>query len=135
MLRQEDAMSIEEMHQQGMNHTMIAAKLGIHRQTVSRTLQHGERKPVYGPRPAHPSKLDPFRRYLQQRIQTYPELSSVRLWQEISERGYDGSLTLLKNYLATIRPKAIPIEIRFETEPGEQAQFDYGEERLCRPRS
>ena len=129
MLRKEDAMSIEEMHQQGMNHTMIAAKLGIHRQTVSRTLQHGERKPVYGPRPAHPSKLDPFRRYLQQRIQTYPELSSVRLWQEISERGYDGSLTLLKNYLATIRPKVIPIEIRFETEPGEQAQFDYGEER------
>ncbi|MCX5971251.1 MAG: IS21 family transposase [Coprothermobacterota bacterium] len=112
-----------------MNHTTIAAKLGIHRQTVSRTLQHKERKPVYGPRPIQPSKLDPFRHYLQERIQTYPELSSVRLWQEISERGYDGSLTLLKYYLATIRPKVIPIEARFETEPGEQAQFDYGEER------
>ena len=65
MLRKEDPslcsragyMSIEEMHQQRMNHTMIAAKLGIHRQTVSRTLQHGECKPVYGPRPAHPSAV------------------------------------------------------------------------------
>jgi len=38
MLRKEDTMSIEELHQQGMNHTTNAAKLGIHRQTVSRTL-------------------------------------------------------------------------------------------------
>ncbi|MEI9479881.1 MAG: helix-turn-helix domain-containing protein, partial [Deltaproteobacteria bacterium] len=43
MLRQEDTMSIEELHQQGMNHTTIAAKLGIHRQTVSRTLQRKDR--------------------------------------------------------------------------------------------
>ena len=129
MLRQEDAMSIEEMYQQGMNHTMIAAKLGIHRQTVSRTLQHGERKPVYGPRPTRPSMLDPYRHYLQQRIQTYPELSAVRLLDEIRQRGYRGSVTILRDYLTTLRPKAIPIEVRFETEPGEQAQFDYGEER------
>ena len=50
-------MSIEKFHQQGVNHTMIAAKLGISRKTVSRYLQGGEKKPVYGPRPARPSKL------------------------------------------------------------------------------
>jgi len=129
MLRQEDAMSIEELHQQGMNHTMIAAKLGVSRKTVSRYLQGREKKPVYGPRPVRPSMLDPYRQYLQERIQTYPELSAVRLLDEIRQRGYRGSVTILRDYLATLRPKAIPIEIRFETEPGEQAQFDYGEER------
>ena len=129
MLRQEDAMSIEELHQQGMNHTTIAAKLGVSRKTVSRYLQGREKKPVYGPRPVRPSMLDPYRQYLQERIQTYPELSAVRLLDEIRQRGYRGSVTILRDYLATLRPKAIPIEIRFETEPGEQAQFDYGEER------
>ncbi|MCX5971439.1 MAG: IS21 family transposase [Coprothermobacterota bacterium] len=122
-------MSIEEMHQQGMNHTMIAAKLGVSRKTVSRYLRGREKKPVYGPRPTRPSMLDPYRHYLQERIQTYPELSAVRLLDEIRQRGYRGSVTILKDYLITLRPKAIPIEIRFETEPGEQAQFDYGEER------
>ena len=121
MLRQEDAMSIEELHQQGMNHTMIAAKLGVSRKTVSRYLQGREKKPVYGPRPVRPSMLDPYRQYLQERIQTYPELSAVRLLDEIRQRGYQGSVTILRDYLATIRPKTIPIEVRFETEPGEQA--------------
>jgi transposase len=122
-------MSIELYQQQGMNQTAIARKLGVSRRTVSRYLRTIVKRPVYGPRPVHPFKLDPFRHYLRERIQVYPELSAVRLLREIHERGYGGSLTILKDYLATIRPKPIQLEQRFETEPGEQAQFDYGEER------
>ena len=66
--------------------------------------------------------LDPFHSYLQERIPDSPELSAIRLLDEMRQRGYRDSITILKDYLATIRPKAIPIEVHFETDLGEQAQ-------------
>ena len=58
------------------------------------------------------------------------------LLTELRERGYGGGYTMLKLFLALLRPKetAEPV-IRFETEPGEQMQVDWavirrGENRL-----
>jgi len=73
-----------------------------------------------------PSKLDPYKPYIRKRLEKYPRLSRVRIFEEIQKEGYDGKLTILGDYLRVIRP-VIPTlpEIRYETPPGEMAQCDW----------
>lgn len=55
----------------------------------------------------------------------------MRLLAECRATGYDGGVTQLREYVAGIRPRPEPEPIiRFETEPGVQAQFDFAEVRL-----
>ncbi len=55
------------------------------------------------------------------------------LFREISERGYTGKSSIVRDYVATLRPAAPedPV-VRFETAPGEQLQVDWGEFRQGR---
>src|SRR5439155_23258730 len=49
-----------------------------------------------------------------------------RLLREIKEFGYSGGYTAVKDFLRTVRPKALQaFERRFETPPGKQAQVDF----------
>jgi hypothetical protein len=48
------------------------------------------------------------------------------LLMELRERGYCGGYTMLKQFVASLRPKqAVEPVIRFETESGEQMQVDW----------
>jgi transposase len=55
----------------------------------------------------------------------------VRLFAECRAAGYAGGYSQLTAYVARVRPRpaAEPV-VRFETAPGEQAQFDFAEVRL-----
>ena len=51
----------------------------------------------------------------------------VVILERIQELGYDGKITILKEYVHPFRPaKQLPAVRRYETEPGEQAQMDWG---------
>lgn len=122
---------------QGLSQAAIARELGISRRTVIRLVQSGELDrdldlpPKYGPRPPGPSKLDPYKAIIQQRLADYPALSSVRLLEEIQADGYAGCYSLLRDYVRSIRPRPLPEPPnRFETPPGKQAQVDFAEFRL-----
>jgi transposase len=53
-------------------------------------------------------------------------LAATVLLRELRERGYAGGYSILKEYLARLRPAAIPEPVeRFETTPGEQMQVDW----------
>jgi transposase len=121
--------------EQGMSKRAIARKLKISRDTLYRWLREGalerdsdEQAGEYGPRPPVPTKLDPYKPLIQERLRAFPELSSVRLLEEIQAAGYPGSYTQLKEYVRTVRPRpaAEPV-IRFETPPAHQAQVDFAE--------
>jgi transposase len=47
------------------------------------------------------------------------------LLREIVERGYDGGLTQLKRWLATLKKVEDEPVVRFETPPGKQMQADF----------
>jgi len=73
------------------------------------------------------SILDPYKDYIKKRLEEFP-LSSVRILEEIQERGYPGSYTIVKEFVRTIkRSKQIPAEYRYETAPGIQSQVDWGD--------
>jgi hypothetical protein len=63
--------------------TAIAERVGCDRRTIRRWIATGavDRDPAtvaYGPRPAGPTKLDPYKPLIQERLATYPELTAVR---------------------------------------------------------
>jgi transposase len=101
----------------------VARRFGVHHGSVRRALRDGE--------PAHElpktSALDPFKPYIVGRLLDLPELTAVRLFEEVKERGYTRSLTLLRDYIAKVRQRrARKAYLRIEPEVGEQAQVDWG---------
>src|SRR5215212_8101641 len=120
-----ELMMILELHRQGLTVSAIARQLGLDRKTVAKYIARGLEPPAYGPRPPRSRATDPFVPYLRERLSAYPGLTAVRLWRELKERGFTGAYTAVKRAVALIRPTApLPIEVRFETPPGEQAQVD-----------
>jgi transposase len=125
VLRLEQQAAIHEMAATKVSISAIARQLGIDRKTVRSLLRDGppgERQP----RAEAPSLLDPFKPYLEARIAQHP-LSSVRLLEEIQRQGYEGGYDLVKRFVRPLRrQKEIAAVVRFETEPGQQGQVDFG---------
>jgi transposase len=126
MLSKEEFIIMQHYLEEGLSKTAIARKLGINRRTVHRYLKSSKTGPGYQPRPPKPSLLDPFKHYIQGRLEAYPELSVARLQEEIVKQGYQGKYTILREYVVSQRPEIpLPLEIRFEVNPGRQAQADF----------
>ena len=131
-------MEIRLLRRQGTSIRSIATELSISRWTVRKYLRSPGLEPCYGPRAARPSKLDPFKEYIRRRLQdAVPRrLPATVLLREIRERGYEGGVSILKDWLSSARPAPAAPEVkRFETEPAHQAQIDWttirrGKDRL-----
>ena len=117
---------INQLKNEGHSISEIARRLQMDRKTVRTYLAKGLEPPRYQPRPAVVSLLQPYKAYLDQQLSTCAGISATRLLREIKDMGYQGSYTLLTDYLRSIRP-ATParFERRFETAPGKQAQVDF----------
>jgi len=137
MVGVEAVLEVRVLHRHGRSIREIARETGVSRNTVRRYLRD-EEAARYKPRPPRPTKLDPFKRHLIERVgAAAPEaIPASVLLMELRERGYPGGYTMLKLFVASLRPKqAVEPVIRFETGPGEQMQVDWavirrGENRL-----
>ena len=121
--------------EQGLSKTAIAERVGISRRTVHYWIESGQLERDLDAASIHypprPTQLDPYHALLRQRLETYPELTAVRLFEEVRAAGFSGSLTQLKVFVRRVRPTPPPeAVIRFETPPGHQGQVDFAEVRL-----
>ena len=126
MLRGGDVKQIYEMRGAGHSTRAIARELGLARNTVLRYLKSPEAiRPK--PRSRRGSKLDPYTEHIDRRLGDGLE-NCVVLLRELRDLGYDGSNTILSEYVRPRRRRRRQPEatMRFETEPGEQAQVDWG---------
>lgn len=102
----------------------IAECLHISRNTVRKYLRHPG-LPEPKPRPPRPSKLAPYHEYIRRRMLQDGVTNSQVLLRELRAMGYTGGRTILKDFMKPLRPpRPAPATVRFETEPGEQAQVD-----------
>jgi transposase len=137
MLVAEEAVEIRVLKRQGKSIREIARTLGVSRNTVRHYLR-SEGLPRYE-RDARPGKLDLYKHYLEERVKAAaPDWTPATvLLRELKALGYQGGYSILKDYLAALRPVAEPEPlIRFETDPGRQMQADFatirrGHERLA----
>lgn len=127
MLTQELVVEIHVLHRQGVSIRGIAEKLNISRNTVRRYLRDVSETPRYGPRPLRPSKLDPYKPYLQERIEAAKPhwIPATVLFREIQSRGYPGKEGMVRIYVRQFKPKPDVKIVRFETAPGQQLQVDF----------
>jgi transposase len=126
VIRLGELVMILDLHRQGLSVSAIARQLERDRKTVRKYIERGLAAPAYSPREPRPAVVTPFAASLRDRIAAFPELTGSRLLREIRELGYAGGYTAVKDFLRTIRPRALQaFERRFETPPGKQAQVDF----------
>jgi transposase len=126
MLSKEVSAVLSHYLKEGMSKTAVARKLGINRRTVHRHISEGKTQPTYKARLPAPSLLDPYKDFIRGKLLAYPELSAKRILEEITNMGYKGKYTTVKDYVRSLRPEIpIPTEVRFEVNPGHQAQADF----------
>ena len=80
---------IEELKRQGLSVQAISNMTGFDRKTVRKYLIQPDGAPVYGPRDRQPSKLDPFKSYLGERLSAGVWNGQVLL-RELRKRSYAG---------------------------------------------
>lgn len=123
----EMVVEIRVLARQGKTIRQIVRETGLSRNTVRKYVRT-EALPVYGPRAPRPTKLDPYRVYLKERIRAAaPDwIPATVLIRELRAQGYAGGISQLKAFLRELKPKPVaePL-VRFETAPGMQMQVDF----------
>ena len=112
-------------HRDGLSAAQIARHLALDPRTVSYWLA----VPQFRARqsPARTSKLDPYKPTIKRLLEQHP-FSAVQLFGRLREQGYDGGITILRDYLRLVRPpKRAPAFLTLAFAPGECAQVDWGQ--------
>ena len=120
--------TIHDLKAQGKSVPEIAHELHLSPNTVRKYLEHPEAV-IPKPRPPRPSKLDPFKERIKKWVLEDHCTNCEVIVLRLKEMGYTGGISILKDYIKPLRPLITghaPVQ-RYETKPGEQVQFDWGE--------
>lgn len=120
-------------HREEWAKTRIAEKLGMSRNTVSRLLELSE--PPRYERAGQGSKLDPFKRSILEMLKEDARAPATVIIEHLRRDGYDGGITILKEYLHQVRPLFVEVEARQRTSylPGEIGHTDWWDTRVWVP--
>ena len=114
---------IREKAQKGKSAYAIGKELNISKNTAQKYI---ERPDAGRPKIDRYSKLDKYKPTLHD-LMSQGIFNCIVLLDRLREAGYDGGITILKEYIHPFRPaKALPAIRRFETPSGKQAQMDWG---------
>ena len=121
-------MDIVTLHRQGLSQRAIARKLGISRNTVKKYLDdpgHVFRQPAVRQRS---SLLDPYIGNIQAWLEEDSYYRATLIYDRLSAMGFAGSYEIVKRKVRELKDEFQKVAyLRFETEPGYQAQVDFGE--------
>jgi len=121
----------------GGDRAEAARRVGVGRTTMYRWIKAGLLdQPIetiqarYSARPPTPTKLEQYTALIEARLAEFPRVSGTRLLAECRAAGYTGGVTQLRAFVQRLRPAPEAPVVRFETEPGQQAQIDWAHCRL-----
>jgi transposase len=105
----------------------IARRLHCSRHTVAKALKLPQ--PPTRPAARRRSVLDPYLDRINELLAKYPDLSAVRIREEIARgpQGYTGSVSLLRRHLRQVRPARGRIYQEVHYQPAQAMQVDWGE--------
>ena len=112
---------------QGYSRQMVADTLNVSRRTV----YNYEHEAVFSSgksqgRPKGSSKLAPFLPFIDSALGEDFTLNAELLLEKLKVRGYEGKITILRDYISRKRKELYNCAVRrFETLPGQQAQVDW----------
>jgi hypothetical protein len=126
MLSPEQINEIHRLHLvEKWSQRRIARHLRIGRHTLAKYLDNPVPKPSHRDRA---SKLDTFKPALAELLEKDPQAPAPVLLQRLQTLGYDGGITILKDYLLAVRKNAVlrRAYVRMEPSPGERFDIDWG---------
>jgi len=115
----------DHLGRQQLTVTQTATALKLDPRTVAKW-RDAEFRPRAAPAVRRASKLDPFKGQIVRWLDTHP-YSAQQILQRLREMGFDGGRSIVKEYVARIRPTPKPAFLKLDFEPGECAQVDWGE--------
>jgi transposase len=126
MINRRTVFEIHQLQAKGFSCRSIARQLQVSRETVAKYL--ADPASVIRSRKKKPSKLDPYRELVETMIKECPDVKAPVILQRIRKKGFDGGITIVRDMLRKLRGKAKNRQpfIRFESQPGEQVQIDWG---------
>ncbi|HNO43654.1 MAG TPA: IS21 family transposase, partial [Ottowia sp.] len=113
----------ECLERQHLSVAQTARALGMDARTVARWAKMQRWRPRAGA--SRPSKLDPFKGQIVRWLDAWP-YSAQQVLQRLRELGFTGGATIVKVYVARIRPRQRPAYLKLDFAPGECAQVDWG---------
>ena len=93
---------VKELHAEGMSLRRIGEELGLARNTVRKYFRQPPNPPLPTPRALRASILDPYEDYLLERMGQGCH-NAAQLFREIQEKGFLGSQSTVKAYVAYLR--------------------------------
>jgi transposase len=110
-----------------LSQRQITKRLRCCWRTVKKALAMGH-PPDESHRPSRGSILDPHKPHINALIAKYPDLSAVRVLEEIRKGAdpYAGEITVVRDYLREIRPNRRRVYQEVFYEPGDAMQVDWG---------
>ncbi len=123
MLGYEMFITIKTLWQKGKSKSEISKMTGHDRKTVRKIIKQIEKGIIHPVKEPHPCKLGPHKENILEWLEK--DLSGVRIHQNLLACGVDVAYSTVRDFLCEIK-KGNNINIRFHTEPGEEAQVDFG---------
>jgi len=139
-----DVRELIRMLRAGQGDRRIAGDMGLSRNTVAKYRRWASREGLLeapelpmaveleqmlagflqGPTVVQESTVETFREFVLEKTAAGVEMKSI--WQMLRERGFEGSYSAVRRFLARHVPRTPEAFVRVETQAGEEAQVDFG---------
>lgn len=126
--------SVIALHAKGWPIRRISQEMGISRGRVRRWLVSNSvlRDTTPGDeitlKKKRQSKLDPYKALIAELLDKYSNITGQRVYEHLRQRGFDGKITIVGDYLKSIREVGPKTPIRLvETDPGQRAAHDWSD--------
>lgn len=124
----EVVLDIYALHKQGLSQRAIARKLGLHRDTVKKYVADPQavRQP---PSTNHQgSQADAYDGHIRTWLNEDADYRATWIYDRLQNVGYSGGYDSIRRKVQVIKAERQQLAyLRFETEPGQQAQVDFGD--------
>lgn len=126
MINRRTVFEIHQLQAKGFSVRSIGRQLQIDRETVTKYLADPD--PMVSTRTPKPSKLDPYGELINEMVEECPDVKAPVVLQRIRDKGFTGGITIVRDRLRALRGRMQNRQpfIRFESQPGEQIQIDWG---------
>ncbi len=132
MVTTEVFMDILALHRQGHSMRWIAKKLGIHRNTVKKYITL-KKSPQYTKTKRRESILTAYQQLIRDWLAD-DDFSATWIFDKLKGLGYTGGYDTVRCFVRDVKgQRANQAYIRFETEPGRQAQMDWADFKITGP--
>jgi transposase len=131
MVSRETKVDINFLHRRGLSYREIARKTGHDRRTVKRYAENPQLLGQGRAKVERKSILDPFKPVIESWLNEDCQYQATWVFDQLKKLGYTGGYSIVKDAVRAIKAENSRIAyLRFETDPGRQAQVDFGEYKV-----